>query len=286
MKVIEHKCFGIDDSWKSGKKVKHNIIFKIDNGNYVLKLTNQTKKTKELKKLYYYTDSNSFELDNYNDFESFESGKNKINQLSERGIFTKVSYYEKVLIDKYFEDNNCQLLFRNDNPYKKGEIYKKCDLEFIELLGVIKRDEYGKGQVCKTHILVKFGVKKIFGGNHLFDVVVVNRVTSEIDYNIIDDKFYYSYREHMDEVGRDLMLSFNKDWKTKEEFNNEGYDYLNFPIVGNEFCDYLNYIHYGLGLLMDRSDYYLGKKHRYSNDNTTDLPKINDLLRLIDSEVK
>ena len=70
---------------------------------------------------------------------------------------------------------------------------------------------------------------------------------------ILDDEFYFSERKSWDDVPE------FKTWKTKDEFD-------------NEYCDWLSYIHFGLGNINTNieNEYYMGSmfitKSSYEND--------------------
>ena len=81
--------------------------------------------------------------------------------------------------------------------------------------------ELNKGY--KTHVLVKFEIKNSI-------TIVVNRVITKVDNEIIDDEFYFS-NEFIGMFFLNLLT-----WKTKDEFD-------------NEYCDWLSYIHFGLSII-------------------------------------
>jgi len=134
-------------------------------------------------------------------------------------------------------------------PFKPNiwfNINKKCDLNKIGCLGIIHKDEPSLNKEYKTHVLVKFEIND--GAT-----IVVNRVITMMDNEILDNEFYFSERESWNEVPE------FKSWKTKDEFD-------------NEYCDWLSYIHYGLGNINTNieDEYYLGSmfitKSSYEND--------------------
>ena len=125
-------------------------------------------------------------------------------------------------------------------------INKKCDLNKIGCLGIIHKDEPSLNKEYKTHVLVKFEIND--GAT-----IVVNRVITMMDNEILDNEFYFSERESWNEVPE------FKSWKTKDEFD-------------NEYCDWLSYIHFGLGNINTNieNEYYMGSmfitKLSYEND--------------------
>lgn len=142
-----------------------------------------------------------------------------------------------------------KIIGHKPQPYKPNiwlNISKKCDIHKIGCVGIIYKDETQLNKEYETHILVKFEINDGV-------TIVVNRVITMIDNEILDDEFYFSERESWSDVPE------FKTWKKKDEFD-------------NEYCDWLSYIHYGLGNINTNieNEYYLGSmfitKSSYQND--------------------
>ena len=134
-------------------------------------------------------------------------------------------------------------------PYKPNiwsNSSKKCDIHKIGYIGITHKDEPQLNIGYKTHVLVKFEIRNSI-------TIVVNRVITKVDNEIIDDEFYFSERENWNDVPEFIT------WKTKDEFD-------------NEYCDWLSYIHFGLGNINTNieNEYYMGSmfitKSSYEND--------------------
>jgi len=142
-----------------------------------------------------------------------------------------------------------KIIGHKSQPYKPNiwlNISKKCDIHKIGYIGITHKDEAPLNKEYQTHILIKFEINDGV-------TIVVNRVITIIDNEIIDDEFYFSERDSWGDVPE------LKTWKTKDEFD-------------NEYCDWLSYIHYGLGNINTNieNEYYLGSlfitKSSYEND--------------------
>lgn len=142
-----------------------------------------------------------------------------------------------------------KILEHKSEPYKPNmglNFSKKCDIHKIGYFGVTHKDETQLNKENETHVLVKFEIKNGI-------TIVVNRVITRMDNEIIGNEFYFSEREGWNDVPE------YKNWKTKNEFD-------------NEYCDWLIYIHYGLGNINTNieNEYYLGSmfitKSSYEND--------------------
>ena len=126
------------------------------------------------------------------------------------------------------------------------KINHKCDIHKIGYIGITHKDEAQLNKEYETHILVKF---EICSGV----TIVVNRIITMIDNEKIGNEFYFSKRDSWNDVPE------FKNWKTKDEFE-------------NEYCDWLSYIHYGLENINTNieSEYFLGSmfitKSSYEND--------------------
>ena len=108
MKILEHKCFGLDDSMiKTNGELQH-IIFKIDNGKYIYKkLRRIDDEVKEFR--LYYSDEESFNKEDYNERKDIWNGT-KIFQLSSDKVkFDVVSSDETELVEQYFKEHNLNL---------------------------------------------------------------------------------------------------------------------------------------------------------------------------------
>lgn len=123
---------------------------------------------------------------------------------------------------------------------------KKCDIHKIGCIGITHKEETKLNKEYKTHILVKFEIDNGI-------TIVVNRVITKIDNQIISNEFYFSERTSWNDVPE------FKNWKTKNEFD-------------NEYCDWLSYIHSGLENINTNieNEYYLGSmfitKSSYEDD--------------------
>tara|TARA_B100001093_G_C26858317_1_gene1028533 strand:- start:330 stop:830 length:501 start_codon:yes stop_codon:yes gene_type:complete len=128
----------------------------------------------------------------------------------------------------------------------KHTINHKCDIHKIGYIGITHKDEALLNKEYETHILVKFEISSGV-------TIVVNRIITMIDNEKIGDEFYFSKRDSWNDVPE------FKNWKTKDEFD-------------NEYCDWLSYIHYGLENINTNieSEYFLGSifitKSSYEND--------------------
>lgn len=255
--MIQKKiCYGI---YKDKKYEHHRIIFKIEGQkNWVLRDCTQNTVDRETiyHKYYYYTDDGK----GFDEFHPFHR------MGDERGVnYLVVPDDIQEMCEKYMDEFRCHKLFRPErSPYVKGNIDTKCEIEFIRLLGIFHNDEYQKDKDCHRMILVKFGLKN-------GKTIVVNRRSIMVNYNVEHDDFFYSERENMNDVPRYNKISFSSNWKTKDEFD-------------SEYCDYLNYLHCGLELVKDY-DYYLGKNWNYNNEKNSDLPRIDTILENIDEEM-
>lgn len=274
MKVLEHKCFGVDDSMIKIKDLYQHIYFKVDNGNYIYKKIHKKSDSGVVNESpLYYTDEESYNLEDWKNSDYFDKGI-KIYQRSTKGMFDKVSYDETKLIERYFRENNLRLFEENQNKlFEIKKSYTKCDLEYVRLIGVIGRDEYESDKEIKTQIVVRFGLKS-------GETISVNRVITEINDKRIRDNFYYSKRDNIDDGGRKRLFVFNnKNWSTKEEFEEDNKDLV-------KYCDYLNYLHCGFEKTFDRYDYYLGNNWTYDNNKNSDLGTTNGIIKGVEEDFK
>ena len=250
MKILEHKCFGVTNRRDDDT---HSIIFKVDNGNYILLYLRLKHKTKMVNEVYYYTNEKSFNLTEYDDTTTLN--RTVIDRLTENKEYLKVSYDEKMLVDEYFNKNNLKLIFRGKStickPNLRLNINNKCEINKIGFVGLINKNEFQPNKECEKHILVKFEIDD--------KIIVVNRVITSVNNERIDDEFFFTEREGWYDVPKYNPLSFSKNWLRKEEIN-------------NEYCDWLSYIHYGLSNIDTNieNEYNLGStfitKSTYEND--------------------
>ena len=82
MKILEHKCFGVTNKRDEDS---HSIVFKVDNGNYVLLYLRLKHKDKKVKEVYYYTNEKSYNLTEFDDTPSLN--KTDIERLVENGEY-------------------------------------------------------------------------------------------------------------------------------------------------------------------------------------------------------
>ena len=273
MKILEYKCFGVDDSMVNINDLYQHILFKIDNGNYIYKKIHKKSDSGVVNKSpLYYTDEDSYNLENYQNKDIFYK-EIEIYQLSnDGGIFDKVSYDETKLVEQYYREHNLGL-FENDKVqlFEIKKPYIKCDLEYVRLIGVISRDEYECETEIDTQIVVRFGLKS-------GETISVNRVITEVNNKRILDNFYYSKRDNIDDGGRKRLFIFSDNiWSTKEVFEKDNKEL-------GKYCDYLNYLHCGFEKTFDRYDYYLGNNWTYNNDKNGDLGTTNSIVERVEED--
>ena len=81
-------------------------------------------------------------------------------------------------------------------PYKPNiwsNSSKKYDIHKIGYIGITHKDEPQLNKGYKTHVLVKFEIRNSI-------TIVVNRVITKVDNEIIDDEFYFSERENWNDI--------------------------------------------------------------------------------------
>ena len=109
MKILEHKCFGLDDSMiKTNGELQH-IIFKIDNGKYIYKkLRRIDDEVKEFR--LYYSDEESFNKEDYNERKDVWEGTPMVQLSTDKWKFDEVSSDETELVEQYFKEHNLRLI--------------------------------------------------------------------------------------------------------------------------------------------------------------------------------
>ena len=110
MKILEYKCFGVDDSMVTINDLYKHILFKIDNGNYIYKKIHKKSDSGVVSKSpLYYTDEDSYNLENYKNKDIFDKEIRIYQRCTVGGMFDKVSYDETKLVERYYIEHNLGL---------------------------------------------------------------------------------------------------------------------------------------------------------------------------------